>query len=74
LQAQGVEVHAPTRKRLADLAAAALEIRKAHPRLPLIVSAPERLLRKFERRYPPLVDVPIPNATAGLVLAAIPAP
>lgn len=72
LQAQGIEVRVPPRKRLADLVAIALEIRKERPRLPLIVSASERLLRKFERGYPPLVDVPIPNATTSLVLASLP--
>jgi hypothetical protein len=72
LEAGGVEVRKPASKRIAGLYEAALEIRKVHPRLPLIVSASERVLRKFERRYPPLIDIALPNATATSVLAAVP--
>lgn len=71
LESNAVEVHVLPRRRIADLTDAALEVRKRHPRLPLIVSAPERLLGRFERRYPSLVDVSIPNATANLVLATL---
>lgn len=71
LESNAVEVQVLSRKRMSDLAAAALQARKRHPRLPLIVSGPERLLRRFERCYPPLVDISIPNATATLVLTAL---
>jgi hypothetical protein len=71
LRAQGVDVRTAPRRALSELAVSSLEIRKEHPRLPLIVSASERQLRRFEKRYPALVDIPIPKATAGQVLAAL---
>lgn len=72
LSAAGVQIRKPARKRMSGLYETALEIRKEHPRLPLLVSAPERLVHRFERRYPPLIDIALPNATAGTVLAALP--
>jgi hypothetical protein len=42
-----------------ELARAALEARKAHPRARLFVAGAAKLVRELERRYPPLVDVAV---------------
>ena len=71
LWSEGIEVRKPKRRWMAGLCEAALEIRKEHPRLPLVVSASERTLRRFERQHPPLIDVAVLSATAEAVLAAL---
>jgi hypothetical protein len=71
LSGRGVEVHAFQQTRriaLGDLAEAALELRTRHPRLPLYVLGPARLLRRFEARYPPLSDGLIDDQTARSLL------
>ncbi len=69
---QGVEVHAfASAPSLQDLATAALTIRKRHPRLRLLVAAPDRVLRSFARRYPPLLDAGLLAVTPAAVLSAL---
>ena len=72
LREHGIEVHTCDRPpSLRELAAAALELRKRHPRLPLVVCGPKKLVEKLRQRYPPLVDVPLNTATAQAVLAVL---
>ena len=73
LESEGIEVHALNKRfaRLKDLVEAGLDLRRKHPRLPLLVSAPERMLRRLERRYPPLIDVAVPNTSPVAILAAL---
>jgi hypothetical protein len=66
-----VETHGLAKATLKELAAAALELRKRHPRARLLVCGPERLVRQLERRYPPLVDVAIDQVSADSVLTAL---
>ena len=56
---------------LPELAAAALALRKAQPMLPLLVAAPEKLLRQLKRDYPPLVDVPLTASNPSAVLQGL---
>ncbi|HLQ33939.1 MAG TPA: hypothetical protein VK457_14735 [Chloroflexota bacterium] len=72
LRSQGLEVHTFAKPpSLRELAEAALELRKHHPRARLLVAGPERLVRQLAERYPPLVDVPLSSAGAKAVLAAL---
>jgi hypothetical protein len=72
LQAQGLVVHTFVRPpSLRELAAAALDLRKRYPRLPLIVAGPQPLIKNLEQRYPPLIDVPLVSAEPEMVLAAL---
>ena len=64
-----VEVHSFARTpSLPELAAAALELRKQHPTLPLLVAGPPGLLKQLQRRYPPLVDIPLTATSPTIVL------
>jgi len=73
LQAQGIDVHELGRTAtVEDMAAASLELRKRHPRARLLVAGPERLVREFERRYPPLLDAALTSTSPAAVLAALP--
>jgi hypothetical protein len=70
LSQHGVEVNVLEKPpSLRQLAAAALELRKRHPALPLLVAASASLVRRLQQRYPPLVDVPLTSTTAPTVLA-----
>ena len=70
LSTSGIEVR-PVKPSLDELAAAALELRRQHPRLTLVVAGPRRLVSQLEQRYPPLVDVPVFDVSAGAILAAL---
>jgi hypothetical protein len=71
LRSRGIEVHALGRPSLRELASAALEARKRHPRAKLIVAGPERLVRQLVQKYPPLADVELFSADPASVLAAL---
>jgi len=72
LREQGIEVHVLEQPpSLRELAGAALELRKRHPNLPLLVAGPPKLVRQFERRYPPLIDVALASTSAATVLSGL---
>ncbi|HLG73970.1 MAG TPA: hypothetical protein VK009_26420 [Chloroflexota bacterium] len=62
-----LKVHLVGSPTLEALVPAALELRKLHPRAKLIVAAPARVVRELERRYPPLIDLAVPDPTPELV-------
>jgi hypothetical protein len=72
LREHGIEVRTfdrpPSRR---ELAAAALALRKQHPRLTLAVAGPPAVVRELERRYPALVDVTLHVTKAAAVIAAL---
>ena len=72
LRERGIEVRIFDRQpSLTELANAALEIRKLHPRLPLLVAGPPKLVRQLERRYPALIDAPLPSSAPPEVMEAL---
>jgi len=57
-----------------QLAAAGIELRQRYPHLLLLVAGPPRLISGFARRYPALVDMELPTASAEAVLNALDTP
>jgi hypothetical protein len=72
LRKRAVEVHVfEGPPKLRELADAALELRKQHPRLTLLVSGPDKLLAELRNHYPSLVDVPIAATDRHAILEAV---
>jgi len=57
LEDRGIAVRSLTGSvSLEALAEAGVELRRRHPKLPLLTLGPERLIGRFARLYPPLTD------------------